>query len=298
MRRRREGHATSTKLSRVTSGDARERPTIGFELIKALVPAPAFSDCQPAARHRASGAVTRRAVERLYRTVLRLRADTSWSEGTRYGTCGHGTRVTLATPRRPGDFLPTEPRRARRHVDSPALLHERSMDDCRYVYQEHRSRSDGRGPQRRSCRREQPTGPRGRPTGHSDRDRADGRGLAGPRAELESTREEAVQTARVYPGGGRSDGRGLAGPRTELEPSREETVQTVAAHRPTGPTDGALGQRPCRRARPSGAPGGARVYPGGGRSDGRGLAGLRAELESTREEAVHAGETYGGPGRS
>ncbi|GFO27026.1 hypothetical protein PoB_005353100 [Plakobranchus ocellatus] len=89
-----------------------------------------------------------------------------------------------------------------------------------------------------------------------------------------------------------------AGLRAEIEPAREETSQTGSAHRPTGPTGGALGQRPCRRARPSGAPGGARVYPGEGRSDGRGLAGPRAELESTREEAVQAGETYRGPGRS
>ncbi|GFN96522.1 hypothetical protein PoB_002302800 [Plakobranchus ocellatus] len=79
---------------------------------------------------------------------------------------------------------------------------------------------------------------------------------------------------------------------------------------PSGPTDFALGpalegrqpslpgRRPFRRARPSGALGGGTFYPGGGRSDGRGLAAPLAEIESTREEAVQAGDTYWGPGRS
>ncbi|GFN96521.1 hypothetical protein PoB_002302700, partial [Plakobranchus ocellatus] len=86
-----------------------------------------------------------------------------------------------------------------------------------------------------------------------------------------------------------------AGLRAEIEPARQETVQTGAAHRPTRPTGGALEQRPYRRERPIGAPGGARVYPGGGRSDGRGLSDDRADLRDTGTETEQAGALIGVP---
>ncbi|GFO29302.1 hypothetical protein PoB_005580700 [Plakobranchus ocellatus] len=183
-------------------------------------------------------------------------------------------------------------------------------------------------PGRRPFRRGRRSGALGRDRVYPGGGRSGGRDVSGPRAELEPYRKDTVHAGAAHRGPERTHRfrarpraqgqtactfikkktryvyqekdpvrlsrkslpRRRAGLQAEIEPAREETVQTGAPHRPTRPTGGALGQTPCRRARPSGAPGGARVYLGGGRSDGRGLAEFRAELESTREEAVQTGE--------